>query len=752
MTLLSTIVLASSALAIKCNSNNDHSHDLESAFFYPNSSNYNPENAIDLAHKKDPETENSESQNDEKCGKPQPGQNFALFYLFCYRQSFPIQDVMALYFGIGLKIQRNFEHIYEDGMSVVFQSTPKLVNRAAKNYGAYTMKTFVFPKLYAFGKALVNTLWKHYTSMWKSELEQANNRFKGMSFDEKSKLWMQLTEYLPNQYTLLVQERKQSGRIEAYKEAGVYRVYGRYAVHYRAQAVEYDAARYFQEDEDEETRFGDSDRQFLPRLSLPPAILFPWPWSNELDKTRSSIEMMKEYVDVFQRSLNTSHPENVTSDMDSISQDTELAHQYLRYVHDMSPELSDSEAIRHLDISESADECEFGGDGNSDRFRCLHEHLRSFHYATGIPDLTLYEVTNVPEARFPNLTEFMAVTCSKNESLSQEFDIEILEISASESKDEDGDCMNNCTRARRHHILHPLHLSSLYGASLQFYTYPVFHSYQESEWRRSGVTIYTPHLMEYALCQHLYQCENASRVPRILVLEKIIQDAADHELKGLSKGIQASSTVWFSQEDRNSDEFADAVLGFGSEFLGNLTKERLDKSPGEMLYRRMEEPHSILHLDAYYTYSSRVHESIPDAAPLKALQEDDMLQFVDLIRSIMHQLSSGINAYAQRRKENSLYRLLSNSTKHREWYDTHKALTEIAISSEDQADGFILYETNPLHVLYRDLRMPHPFHLIVRLLIRLHESQLLLPEESRRIISCATLEEMNLTFHRCQPP
>lgn len=748
MVFFSVTLLAIIFLSIQCIPTHNASESLQNTFFYPNSSTSPNQNIVELPSKNSSITELSEHQNDENCGKPQPGQNFALFYLFCYRQRYPIQDIMSLYFGIGMKIKHNMEHIYRDGMSVVFKSTPKMFNRAAKSFGAYTMKTLVFPKLYAYGKSFVDSLAKLYVSLWRNELEQANNRFQSMTFDEKSKLWKRLTENKFDQYAVLVQERNKSGRIEAYKADGVYRVYGAYATHYKAINSEYEASVYFREDEEEEIRFRASDRQFLPRLSLPPSIAFPWPWSSELIKRRSSILIMKEYLEAFQRSFTTSEPNNGTSSNDTSSNTNDLAHQYLRYVHDMDPEPSGLNELRYLSDGGSL----MSGNGASNRSKCLNEQLWSFHYATGIPDLTIYKVANASDAIFPNFTEFLATTCNNTTSFLQSLDIETANSSESDWNDENGDCPSNCAPTIPNYSLNR---SIVYEASIPFYTYPFFRFSKKIEWRRSGVTIFTPNLMEYVLCQRFYQCANGNRVQRVLLIKEIIQDATLHELKGISSGIQASSTVWFSQEDRNSDEYADAILGFASNILENLTvKQPGDSSPtlGEALYRRMEAADSILHSDSYYTYSTEARASIQqyDIAPLTEFSEDELLNLIDFTQSITYKLSNEINAYVQRRRENSLYSLLLNATKHRQRYDTRKALTEIAMLSDHRAAGFLVYETNRLNVVYRDLRVPHPFHFIMRLLIRLHESQLLLLKESKRIVICGTLTEFNLSYVRCQ--
>ncbi|KAG2784426.1 hypothetical protein JG687_00005970 [Phytophthora cactorum] len=176
--------------------------------------------------------------------------------------------------------------------------------------------------------------------------------------------------------------------------------------------------------------------------------------------------------------------------------------------------------------------------------------------------------------------------------------------------------------------------------------------------------------------------------------------------------------------------------------------DRGDSSPLHVFEKHMNERVPILdEVVSYYAdtnhdtkISMELNRSIP---MLDKFEESELVQLTNSVESQMKILDRSIVSYVQTRATNPLYQEVVNATKRGDFYNGSE-YTLVGF-------GFVVPATNDKNVLYRDMKLPVPFHLVLRLIVRFQESRLLLPQESRQLLVCLAMAFYNLSFYRCRP-
>uniref|UniRef100_H3HBK7 Uncharacterized protein n=1 Tax=Phytophthora ramorum TaxID=164328 RepID=H3HBK7_PHYRM len=238
---------------------------------------------------------------------------------------------------------------------------------------------------------------------------------------------------------------------------------------------------------------------------------------------------------------------------------------------------------------------------------------------------------------------------------------------------------------------------------------------------------------------------NASATKRAMRLEALlgmVQVAFEAERRALNHGLQGPSTVWYSSHDLDVDEFADAVLG-----TVNLSVSE-DPTPLHVFEYLLNERVPILDdMVSYYAdtnHDTKVSMELNQSVPmLDKLIESELIELVSVVESQIKVLGESIAFYVETRAASPQYHEVVNATAHGDLYNGSE-YTLVGF-------GFIMPATNDKNVLYYDLKLPVPFHLALRLIIRFQESRLLLPEESRQLLVCLAMALNNISFYRCRP-
>ncbi|EEY55811.1 uncharacterized protein PITG_09794 [Phytophthora infestans T30-4] len=348
----------------------------------------------------------------------------------------------------------------------------------------------------------------------------------------------------------------------------------------------------------------------------------------------------------------------------------------------------------------------------------IQVQLQEFYFDTGIPRLTIR--SNSSHSVFPPPTEFLQDLISNPGA-------------------------NNSER--------------VYAALTHFYSYPSVDKWivaRETTFGgncsvgqlclvQSGVTVYTPSLPTLSLFQtfaNMSLDRTAKRAARLKALQKMTEVAFEAERRALNHGLQGPSTVWYSSHDLDVDEFADAVLGT----LNMSIKE--DPSPLHVFEKHRNERVSILdEVVSYYAdtnHDTKISMELNHSIPmLDNFEESELVQLINVMEKHMKILDESIISYVQTRVANPLYQEVVNATKREVFYNGSE-YTLVGF-------GFVVPATNDKNVLYRDMKLPVPFHLVLRLIVRFQESRLLLPQESRQLLVCLAMAFYNLSFYRCRP-
>lgn len=296
----------------------------------------------------------------------------------------------------------------------------------------------------------------------------------------------------------------------------------------------------------------------------------------------------------------------------------------------------------------------------------------------------------------------------------------------------------------------------MYAALTHFYGYPSFDKRFRDEnamdctmespcLMQSGVTVYTPSLVTLSLFPVFANTSVdpvTKRSMRLEALMTIAEVAFEAERRALSDGLQGPSTVWFSTHDLDVDEFADAVLGTVNMSISS------DPTPLHVFESLMDDQVPVLdEVVSYYAdtnhdtmISMQLNHSVP---MLGNFAESELVELVSQLASQMEALDRSIASYAQTRAANPQYQEVVSTTERGDFYNGSE-YTLLGF-------GFIMPATNDKNVLYHDMKLPVPFHLTLRLMVRLQESRLLLPEESRQLLVCLAMVVHNLSFYRCRP-
>ncbi|OWY91068.1 hypothetical protein PHMEG_00040509, partial [Phytophthora megakarya] len=304
----------------------------------------------------------------------------------------------------------------------------------------------------------------------------------------------------------------------------------------------------------------------------------------------------------------------------------------------------------------------------------------------------------------------------------------------------------------------------VYAALVHFYAYPsvmnescagnnasviINYTAEQPCLTRSGVTVYTPSLSSiqttFRTLTDMSVTPATKREVRLKALLDMVQIAFEAERRALNHGLQSPSTVWYSNHDLDVDEFADAVLGTVNT---SISGDGGDSTPLHVFEKHMNERVPILdEVVSYYAdtnHDTKVQMQLQHSiSTLDKFQENELAELVSLLDNQMKSLNSSIATYVQTRDANPMYQDVVNATIRGDFYNGSE-YTLVGF-------GFIIPATNDKNVLYRDMKLPIPFHLALRLIVRFQESRLLLPEESRQVLVCLAMAFYDISFYRCRP-
>lgn len=322
--------------------------------------------------------------------------------------------------------------------------------------------------------------------------------------------------------------------------------------------------------------------------------------------------------------------------------------------------------------------------------------------------------------------------------------------------------------------------SVLHDALLQFYAYPTVDSSMvmlpKPGWKRvpdyqlagvncsvalpclvqSSVTVYTPQLSSLGFFHKVVRnpaiSKEQQRQVRIKALQTMVQVAFQAEQKALELGLQAPSTVWYSLFDRNVDEFADAIQsqvnstwrgGSGVDGDDGTTVSALDVYASLMEDTRR----SLFYTQPSYYWSTlrdtkRGMEVTKAVPALEPLSEAEQIELISYMAAKMKELDGDIAAFIAKRNANEEFQQVVNATAAKADYEGNQYST--------LGFGVLLPATNKQNVLYRELKLPVPFHLALRLLVRFQESRLVLQSESFHMVTCLAMLRSEIPYYRCR--
>ncbi|KAE8982633.1 hypothetical protein PR003_g10145 [Phytophthora rubi] len=489
----------------------------------------------------------------------------------------------------------------------------------------------------------------------------------------------------------------------------------------------------------------------LPQPTLP-ADSYPWLWSPRLNLIRNITAQLMQTL--------TLDDIDSCSSSCAASEDTKL-----RQLSNLDDEISS--IPRNITNDGSLNESAM----NPRDIQALEQIkllLQEFHFETGIPRFTLR--SNETHSIFPPLSVFLRTsqtsTGDRNISsaiksnatgTSTDFsDVEpAADFSVTKTIADNGDSAGDLTDFSSR--------SGVYAALTQFYGYPSVDNlmvardkrFREENasacmverpcWMQSGVTVYTPSLTTLTLFTEFANTsmdpvtKRAMRMEALLMMAKVAFEA---ERRVLDHGLQGPSTVWYSNHDLDVDEFADAVFGTVNQSISD------DPTPLHVFENLMNERVPVLdEMVSYYAdtnHDTKISMQLNHSVPmLDKFAETELVELVSLLASQMQTLDSSITSYVQTRAENQQYQEVVNTTERGDLYNGSE-YTLLGF-------GFIMPATNDQNVLYHDMKLPVPFHLTLRLIVRFQESRLLLPEESRQLVVCLAMALHNISCYRCRP-
>uniref|UniRef100_K3X3N4 Transmembrane protein n=1 Tax=Globisporangium ultimum (strain ATCC 200006 / CBS 805.95 / DAOM BR144) TaxID=431595 RepID=K3X3N4_GLOUD len=236
------------------------------------------------------------------------------------------------------------------------------------------------------------------------------------------------------------------------------------------------------------------------------------------------------------------------------------------------------------------------------------------------------------------------------------------------------------------------------------------------------------------------------RRARLDALKEMTTVAFEGELKALRHGLQTPSSIWYAMFDRSIDELADAIVGFVNATLHSGD----DVTPLHVYSTLVQDTtkRSIFFLSSSYfsttnldtNLSMKIRKKVP---MLEVFTEVEQIELITLFADKMRQVDDAIEALVDERAARQEYQSLVNATMDQVLYQGSQYST--------LEFGFLAPATNKQNVLYRDVRRPVPFHLVLRLFVRFQESRLLLPEESYHMLACLAMLRNEISYYRCRP-
>uniref|UniRef100_A0AAV1VMN8 Uncharacterized protein n=1 Tax=Peronospora matthiolae TaxID=2874970 RepID=A0AAV1VMN8_9STRA len=395
----------------------------------------------------------------------------------------------------------------------------------------------------------------------------------------------------------------------------------------------------------------------------------------------------------------------------------------------------------------------------------IYMQLQEYHFDTGIPRLAIRP--NVSHSIFPSLQGFLRTSleianASTQSRCSTSYDSSkattVQSRSLEQRTNDDGNNTGNVTNIYSR--------SEIYAVLTHFYTYPsadnkIIESYVDEDTHEctmerlclvySGVTVYTPTLTSPEL---LRTFANPSMTPatktavRLNMLLEMILVAFEAEKRALQHGLQGPSTVCYSNHDLDVDEFADAVLGTFNMSISAKSSDAETISLHVFEHHMNERVPILDEVVSYYAdtnYDTQMYMKVKHTTIMpESLDESELVVLVSSLEKQMKTLDQSIVSYVQTRAANPLYQEVVDATIRSDVYNGSE-YTMVGF-------GFILPATNDQNVLYYDMKLPVPFHLLLRLIVRFQESRLLLPRESRHLLVCLAMAHYDLSFYRCRAP
>ncbi|KAL3661944.1 hypothetical protein V7S43_013234 [Phytophthora oleae] len=487
---------------------------------------------------------------------------------------------------------------------------------------------------------------------------------------------------------------------------------------------------------------GYSDQYYTLDDSLPPqtfpADSYPWIWSPRLGLARTiASQLFQLFSDDNDTNLNARddraeldscssscvESESRRTLRDQVDGSSFIANTVMKPVNSSMPAQLSNESVTSNSTAMTTTDIQ--------ALEQIQAQLQEFFLDSGVPRFT--NRSNGSHPAFPTLPEFLqATTASTNHSGIDSDEAQIL--TASSLQNDNGNATDFSSR------------SGVYIALTHFYAYPSVENALKSL-MQSGVTVYTPSLISQPLLQTLADTNvdpAMKRAERLKTLQNMMEIAFEAEQRALNHGLQAPSTVWYSSHDLDVDEFADAVLGTVNI---SISGESGDPKPLHVFEKHMNEQVPILdEVVSYYAdtnHDTKVSMELNRIPKLDRFEESELGELIILAETQMNNLDRSIASYVQTRAVSPFYQEVVNATIRGEFYNgSEYTLIDF---------GFVVPATNDQNVLYRDMKLPVPFHLVLRLIVRFQESHILLPEESRQLLVCLAMAFYSIPFYRCRP-
>lgn len=494
---------------------------------------------------------------------------------------------------------------------------------------------------------------------------------------------------------------------------------------------------------------GYADQYYSPDDDLPPATIpaasYPWPWRRHLELARDMIFQLvgssSDDDDDNASSEQSANGSAIAANLNEVASDYDIPARRL------IDGRSDNTTSTQVAVGDTIDSDDLEA---LDRIGLV---LGRFEFATGIPVLPRRNTTG---RIFPTLDEFEFNLTNHLEQT----DLEQVNDSMAGSW---AASVTNSSHGRRNDtsLVVDVHTSLL-----QFYAYPAIAatlisfdddlndrsssdcSIEAPCYVQSGVTVYTPLLANVTVFKLLVDptktMVDSQTEIRKAALVDMVKTAFEAEHESLRHGLQAPSTAWYSMHDMMMDELADAIVGSVANAKQN---EVVDPSPLSILEGFLGAGTSALdeHVSYFVETLSHTHivmEAAKTVPKPEAFSEADMVDLIVAAAQQMKLLDAVVAGYQRVRDDDPQHQRMVDATEQHAFYNGSQ-YTLLGF-------GYTIPATNEQNVMYRDMRLPIGFHLVLRLLVRFLESRLLLPDEARFIIGCLAIRLNNIPYYRCE--